>query len=148
MTPSQAHHYHVRVAPHLTDYAGVVWHGSYLRWLEEARIDALRQAGLEYTALVGLGCDLPVLKLELNYCRALRMGDLGLIKSRIVRRDRVRMIWEQNIYILQADQKTTGRVAVEARITLVPVDMDKKKILRQLPEPLSSALDQLTPRDL
>ena len=32
------------VLPQHTDHAGVMWHGSYLAWLEEARVDALRQA--------------------------------------------------------------------------------------------------------
>jgi acyl-CoA thioester hydrolase len=142
------HDYEVRVEPHLTDYAGVVWHGSYLRWLEEARIDALRQVGLEYSELVRLGCDLPVIRLELNYCRPLRMGDLGIVKSQIIHRDRVRLVWEQNVYILQQDPKTPSRIALEAKVTLVPVDMEKKKILRQLPLSLSHGLDQLMLADL
>jgi len=29
--------YPVRVQPHHTDYAGLVWHGSYIAWMEEAR---------------------------------------------------------------------------------------------------------------
>ncbi|MCZ0899091.1 acyl-CoA thioesterase, partial [Microcoleus sp. HI-ES] len=30
--------YLVRVYPHHTDYSGVVWHGTYLAWREEARV--------------------------------------------------------------------------------------------------------------
>ena len=33
--------YPVRVQPHHTDYAGVVWHGAYIAWMEEARIRML-----------------------------------------------------------------------------------------------------------
>lgn len=139
----QTYDYSVRVEPHLTDYAGVVWHGSYLRWLEEARIDALRQVGLEYAALVSLGCDLPVLKLELNYCRALRMGELAVVKSRIIRRDRVRVIWEQNIYRRGVKSDTVGKVAVEAQVTIVPVDIEKQRIMRQLPPSLDQSLEML-----
>lgn len=139
----QTYDYPVRVEPHLTDYAGVVWHGSYLRWLEEARIDALRQVGMEYADLVQLGCDLPVLKLELSYCRALRMGDLAVVKSRIIRRDRVRMIWEQNIYQRSINPQTLGKVSVEAKVTIVPVDMEKKRIMRHLPHHLEKTFDQL-----
>ena len=29
------------VLPHDSDHAGVMWHGKYFNWLEEARIDAL-----------------------------------------------------------------------------------------------------------
>ncbi|NEO28658.1 MAG: acyl-CoA thioesterase, partial [Kamptonema sp. SIO4C4] len=34
--------YLVKAQPHHTDYAGVVWHGSYISWLEEARVECLR----------------------------------------------------------------------------------------------------------
>ena len=27
-----------RVLPQHTDYAGVMWHGAYVQWLEEARV--------------------------------------------------------------------------------------------------------------
>ena len=91
MTPALIHHYPVRVEPHLTDYAGVVWHGSYLRWLEEARIDALRQRGMEYSDLVDLGCDLPVVNLELNYRNGLRMGDRAVVQSYIACHEKVPM---------------------------------------------------------
>ncbi|MEC4985533.1 MAG: hypothetical protein SAJ37_12075 [Oscillatoria sp. PMC 1068.18] len=28
--------YPIKVQPHHTDYAGIVWHGSYLTWMEAA----------------------------------------------------------------------------------------------------------------
>jgi len=40
--------YVVRVSPHHTDYGGIVWHGTYISWMEEARVERLRLAGLEY----------------------------------------------------------------------------------------------------
>ena len=30
-----------RVLPQHTDHAGVLWHGAYVAWLEEARVEAL-----------------------------------------------------------------------------------------------------------
>ena len=37
------------VLPQHTDHAGVMWHGSYLNFLEEGRIDALDKVGLSYS---------------------------------------------------------------------------------------------------
>ena len=31
--------YPVKAQPHHTDYAGIVWHGTYLTWMEEARVE-------------------------------------------------------------------------------------------------------------
>ena len=36
------------VLPQDSDHAGVMWHGNYFKWLEEARIDALSKAGINY----------------------------------------------------------------------------------------------------
>ncbi|HBY76317.1 MAG TPA: acyl-CoA thioesterase, partial [Cyanobacteria bacterium UBA11148] len=58
--------YPVRVHPHHTDYAGVVWHGTYITWMEEARVECLRSIGIDYADLVALGCELPVVELSLR----------------------------------------------------------------------------------
>ena len=59
--------YPITVYPHHTDYAGVVWHGHYIQWLEEARVACLQSIGLDYAELVRLGCELPVLELTTRY---------------------------------------------------------------------------------
>ncbi len=46
--------YAVRAQPHHTDYAGIVWHGSYIVWMEEARVECLRSIGIEFADLVAL----------------------------------------------------------------------------------------------
>ena len=44
-----------RVLPQHTDHAGVMWHGAYVAWLEEARVEALSAAGLSYSVMSGEG---------------------------------------------------------------------------------------------
>jgi len=45
------HHLPVRVYYEDTDFSGVVYHASYLRFLERGRSDALRCAGVDHTSL-------------------------------------------------------------------------------------------------
>ena len=148
MASSFIHQYPVRVEPHLTDYAGIVWHGSYLRWLEEARVDALRQRGMEYSDLVDLGCDLPVVNLELSYRRPLRMGDRGVVQSYILLHEKVRIIWSQNIYLCLEDAQTPGTISLESKVTVVPVDMTSKRPMRRLPEAFKKIMAELKKNDL
>lgn len=61
--PNGGFDYQVRAQPHHTDYAGVVWHGSYITWLESARVEYLRLVGIDFSDLVEMGCDLPVVDL-------------------------------------------------------------------------------------
>lgn len=130
--------YPVRVQPRDTDYAGGVWHGSYLAWLEAARIDSLRQVGVEFADLVALGCDLPVVKLNVNYHRAVTMGSLVIVKSRLVAIERIRLHWQQQVY------DPDGQVCyVSAQLELVPVNRELGKVLRRFPPALNSALQAL-----
>jgi acyl-CoA thioester hydrolase len=131
--------YPVTVQPHHTDYAGVVWHGSYIAWLEEARIATLSHAGLEYADLVAIGCDLPVIHLSLNYCKPIKMGDRVRVRTRLERLEKVRFIWTQNICALETDQ-----CFVAGQIILVAVDRDKLRILRSFPPRLQAAIAHLS----
>jgi acyl-CoA thioester hydrolase len=40
--------YAISVQPHHTDYAGVVWHGTYIAWMEEARVEYMKTQNLPY----------------------------------------------------------------------------------------------------
>jgi acyl-CoA thioester hydrolase len=76
--------YPVKVHPHHTDYAGVVWHGTYLTWMEETRVEALRSLGINYVDLVAMGCELPVVDLSIRYHRALKMGAEAIVRARMM----------------------------------------------------------------
>lgn len=131
--------YPVTAHPHHADYSGVVWHGSYIAWMEEARIECLRSIGVAFADLVALGCDLPVVELAIRYHQALRMGMSAIVKTRMVDLAGVRINWDYQI------QSADGQeLYVTARITLVAVDREKGKILRQLPPTVKDALLKLT----
>ncbi len=136
LQPGNWFDYPVIVQPHHTDYAGVVWHGSYLAWMEEARIATFRDVGLEFADLVAMGCDLPVINLALSYRKAVKMGDSVRVRSRLDRIEKVRFIWTQNICDL-----TTDLCYVTGQVTLVPVDRDQRRILRKFPPALEKALE-------
>ena len=71
-----------------------MWHGSYLSWLEEARVEALAAAGMPYGRVSEEGYEMPVVRLELTYRHALAHGDLVTLESRALPRRGVRWPWE------------------------------------------------------
>lgn len=127
--------YPVRAQPHHTDYAGVVWHGSYLTWMEEARVECLRQSGIDFAHLVRLGCDLPVVEISMRYHRAIRLGQAAIVKTRMNQIEGVRIHWDYQI------QSPDGaEIYLTARVTLVAVDIEKGTIMRKLPPTVKDAL--------
>ena len=57
------------------DQMGVVYHARYLVWLDVARTELLRQAGMSYKELEGKGYFLAVSEVRLRYKRAARYDD-------------------------------------------------------------------------
>ncbi len=138
VAPDNWFEYRVRVQPHHTDYAGVVWHGAYIAWMEEARVECLRSLGIEFADLVAIGCDLPVVDLSIRYHQALRMGLEAVVRARMLPIDGIRLNWD---YQIQSPDQAT--LYVTAQVVLVPVDREKGKILRRLPPTVKDALVKL-----
>lgn len=66
-----------------TDKMAVVHHSNYLRWLEEARLDFLSQAGLPYDKMEKDGIMIPVLSASCQYKYAVRFNDTVCIKMKL-----------------------------------------------------------------
>ena len=128
--------YPIRVHPNQTDYAGVVWHGSYVVWLEEARVEYLRALGVGYSDLVASGCELPVIDLSIRYHRAIKMGAEAIVKTCLCEIKGVRINWDYRI-------ESAEGLHVTARVTLVAIDRHKAKIMRQLPPIIQEALTKI-----
>ncbi len=131
--------YPVRVQPHHTDYAGIVWHGSYLTWMEEARVECLRSIGIEFADLVALGCDLPVVELSVRYHRSIQLGMAAIVKTRMAEVTGVRINWDYAIVSPDGQE-----LYVTAKVTLVALDRERGKIMRQLPPSVKDALAKVS----
>jgi acyl-CoA thioester hydrolase len=130
-----------RVLPQHTDHAGVMWHGAYLAWLEEARVEALAAAGLAYSDLSARGLELPVLSLAIDYRQALLHGERVRVWSEVQPRRGVKLPWISRFV------RTDGGVAAEARVELALVDLsrgpNRRRLLRKLPDDLEGAVQRL-----
>ena len=129
----------VQVYPHHTDYAGVVWHGAYVNWMEEVRIAYLESQGLRYVEVTELGCDLMVTQMGIEYKRALHMGEQVLWLSTIHPLQGVRLHWDYELRSLNQ-----AILYVTAQVTIVPVNRQTGRIMRKLPPSLDKILKQET----
>jgi acyl-CoA thioester hydrolase len=126
-TPEGWFEHPITVYPHHTDYGGMVWHGTYLTWLEEARVEALESTGVTFNDFVDLGCDTPVVDISLRYHQPLRLGNKAIVKT-LMDLQGVKLKWEYKIQ--SPDAQITYLSGI---ITLVSIDREKGKIMRQLP---------------
>ncbi len=70
----------VRVYFEDTDFSGVVYHASYLRWCERGRSDFLRLLGISHKALAeganGQPCAFAVKRIEADFIKAARIDEI------------------------------------------------------------------------
>lgn len=87
----------IRVRYAETDMMGVVYHGSYLPWLEVARTDMFRNKGLSYRKLEDNGFSLPVLSIAVKYHRPAVYDDVIEISVCLKERPRLRIKLEYEL---------------------------------------------------
>ena len=124
------------VLPQHTDHAGVMWHGSYLDFLEEGRIDALDKVGISYSELSRKGFEIPVISLQIKYKISFVHGEKILLSTRFKLKNKIRLTCKT--FFL----KSNGDIGAEALIGLVFTRKinDSIKIVREIPEQFKNKL--------
>jgi acyl-CoA thioester hydrolase len=121
--------YRVRVGYVDTDQAQVVHHSTYFRWLEQARVELLREGGLEYRsweAATRLG--LPLVDATIRYVAPCRFDDVVIVETHIGALARTALRFDSKITI----EGRAGSVVTEAQIRLACVHLETGP--RRVPE--------------
>ena len=82
---SAVHHFPLRIYFEDTDLSGLVYHANYLRYMERARSDMLRIAGIDQRSEHEGGSGVyAVTDLQIRYRRPARLDDDLMVVSRVV----------------------------------------------------------------
>ncbi|MBR1908222.1 acyl-CoA thioesterase [bacterium] len=119
-----------------TDAYGVVWHGSYLRWLEIGRMYFCDDVGLDLVKCQENNLVLPLTGISVKYKSPAKLGDIMVIETKFVEYSKIKMTFNQRIY-----NKETGVTYIEAVVDVVPVSGDGK-LYRKMPEILKSICEK------
>ena len=136
---SRRNHWIIRkeVMPQHTDHAGVLWHGYYLNWLEEARIDALSKVGIKYIDLIKDGYEMPVVNIEIKYKSPILHGEEILIESEFVINESPRIKINSNFIGIN------NIITTSSSIDLVLINKENFSIVRKKPKFFLEALNKL-----
>ena len=72
-----------------TDQMGVVYHGNYAQYLEIGRTDWLSALGFSYKSMELKGLMLPVVVLNINYCKPAFYDDILTVKTTLIKLPKV-----------------------------------------------------------
>ena len=137
---SRRHVLPVRVYFEDTDFSGLVYHGSYLRWCERGRSDFLRLLGGDHRRLIdGSGGTEPaafvVRRLALEFLKPARIDDVLEVETR------VKEVGAASLTLLQTVRRGETAVAeVEVVVVLVSVSGKPLRISTTLREAFGMGL--------
>lgn len=119
-----------------TDAYGVVWHGSYLRWLEMGRVGLCEIMGHNLVDLTNQGIVLPVVNLNVNYRKSAKLDDVMVIETEISEFNGFTVKFKQVI-----KSKETGKTFIDGDVTVVAID-NNGKLYRKMPEILAESFNK------
>lgn len=113
------------------DSMNIVWHGSYVLYLEDAREAFGKKYHLEYLYMYEKGFYAPLVDMQLHYKTQLRYRDRAKIVIKFRNTAAAKLIFDYEIYNL-----ATGELALTATTTQVFLDTDYQ-LLWSVPEFIS-----------
>jgi len=80
------------------DMMQIVWHGHYVKYIEEGREHFGRKHGISYMQIRNQGYMAPVVKLILDYKKPLKYGDDAIIETTFHNAEAAKIIYDFKIY--------------------------------------------------
>jgi tol-pal system-associated acyl-CoA thioesterase len=122
----------VRVYWEDTDAGGIVYYANYMKFMERARTERLRAAGLEQTPLKEEhGLIFVVVDIEAHFRKPARYGEMLQVTCAVDESSRASLTFKQEIYRERLD----GELLLDSRVRIACLDA-----LRYRPRPLPQAL--------
>ncbi|MFA3918632.1 tol-pal system-associated acyl-CoA thioesterase [Ruegeria hyattellae] len=91
------HTFPIRVYYEDTDMGGIVYHANYLRYIERARSDWVRNLGNDQNAMRDAGIVWVVRKIEAEYLAAARFDDELIVETEMSNLSGVRLTMSQRV---------------------------------------------------
>ena len=121
-----------------TDAYGVVWHGSYLRWLEKGRVEFCEKlSGKSLKELEESDVVLPVTNMNIKYKMSAKLNDIVLIETEITKYNGLSVTFHQTV-----KSKETGKTYIEATFDVVAISARTGKLYRRIPDVIAEFIEK------
>ena len=118
-----------------TDSYGVVWHGSYLRWMEMGRVELSEELGLNLKELEANDIVLPVVDLNIRYKSSGKLDDTLVVETSIESMTVNSVTFAQII-----KNKSTDKICTSASVKIVAINKSGA-LYRKLPNQLKTGYE-------
>ena len=99
------------------DVMGIVWHGNYLRYFEEARAELLNKIGYGYFEMKESGYAWPVIDARVKYIKPLHLQQKIKVLARLVEYESQLKI-DYEIFDLESGERTTKGYTTQVAVNM------------------------------
>jgi acyl-CoA thioester hydrolase len=111
-----------------TDCYNVVWHGSYIKWLEQGRVELSEKIGIKFAELDKLNILMPVVDLCIRYKSPAKLFDELQVKTTLKELKKTSVTFEHEIKRI-----SDNTIILTATSVIVTTDKHSGKLFRIMP---------------
>ncbi len=106
------------------DSMGIVWHGNYVKYIEEGRESFGRRYDISYLDIYANNVMAPVVNMNIDFKKQVQYGDILIIETEFVNKVAAKFVFNYKIF-----RKSDNELVATAQSTQVFIDMNKEMIL-------------------
>jgi acyl-CoA thioester hydrolase len=106
------------------DSMQIVWHGHYIKYMEEGREDFGRKFGISYMQIKANGYMAPVVKVVCEYKKPLEYDDRVIVETRYIDSDAAKIVYAFRIF-----RASDGELVATGESVQVFLDMNRELVL-------------------
>ena len=125
------HRWPIRVYYEDTDLAGIVYYANYLKFIERARSEMVRAAGIDQLAMKAEGVVFAVTRVEADYLKPAKYDDTLMVETTLDKITPARFVMDQRV--LRGEE-----VLFRASVTVACLDNNGRPV--RVPEVLRTLL--------
>ncbi len=103
------------------DSMGVVWHGNYVKYIEEGRESFGKKYGISYLDIYANKVMAPVVNMNINYKKQVEYGEKLIVETEFVESPAAKIVFKFRVY-----RKSDMELVATAESTQVFIDMNRE----------------------
>ncbi len=106
------------------DSMGIVWHGNYVKYIEEGRESFGKRFGISYLDIYSNNVMAPVVNMNIDFKKQVKYGDMLIVETEFIETPAAKIKFYFRLY-----RKSDQELVATAQTTQVFIDMNHEMLL-------------------
>lgn len=105
------------------DSMGIVWHGNYVKYIEEGRESFGKKYGISYLDIYSNDVMAPVVKMKVDFKKQVKYGEILIVETEFVDTEATKIIFDFRIF-----RESDEQLVATAQTTQVLIDLNHEML--------------------